>query len=84
MYKQTSAWQRRLLGNLRFEVHKVLRLRRDVHVEVGKALCLPRNVHFEVHKVLRLPRYLHVELHKALPHQQTRISDRFQRPVFAK
>ena len=48
------------------EVHKVLRLPRNLHMEVHKALCLPRNLHMEVHKVLCLPRNLHMELHKVL------------------
>ena len=31
-------------------------------MEVHKVLRLPRNLHMEVHKVLRLPRNLHLEL----------------------
>ena len=48
------------------EVHKVLRLPRNLHMEVHKVLRLPRNLHMEVHRVLRLPRNLHMEVHKAL------------------
>ena len=48
------------------EVHKVLRLPRNLHMELHKALRLPRNLHMEVHKVLRLPRNLHMEVHKVL------------------
>ena len=50
----------------RFEVHKVLRLSRNLHIEAHKVLCLPRNLHFKVHKVLCLLRGLHVEVHKVL------------------
>ena len=35
-------------------------------VEVHKVLRLPRNLRTEVHKVLRLPRTLHMEVHKVL------------------
>ena len=48
------------------EVHKALRLPRNLRMEVHKALCLPRNLHMEGHKVLRLPRNLHMEDHKVL------------------
>ena len=48
------------------EVHKVLRLPRNLHMEVHKVLCLPRNLHIEVHKVLCLPQNLHMEVHKVL------------------
>ena len=30
------------------EVHKVLRLRRNLHMEVHKVLRLPRNLHLEL------------------------------------
>ena len=48
------------------EVHKVLRLQRNLHFEVHKVLCLPRNLHFEAHNVLCLRRNLHFEVHKVL------------------
>ena len=49
------------------EVHKVLRLPRNLHMEVHKVLRLPRNLHMEVHNVLRLPRKLELELLKLEP-----------------
>ena len=49
------------------EVHKVLRLLRNLRMEVHKVLCLPRNLRLEVHKVLCLPRNPHGGPQSAVP-----------------
>ena len=41
------------------EVHKALRLPRNLHLEVHQALRLPRNLRMEVHKVRR-PSLTHI------------------------
>ena len=46
------------------EVHKVLRLPRNLPFEVHQVLCLPRTLHFEVRQVLCLPRNLRFEFTK--------------------
>ena len=62
------------------EVHKVLRLPRNLHMEVHKVMRLPRNLHTEVRKLLCLPRTLHIEVHKVLclPRTETVLQPSFR------